>query len=251
MLLVGIGLCALTLARVAAAQPLSVIPAPGAPQTFSVSFHSDEPHPHEGGFYDVGGFYLGGPGENPALQDEPDYLHDQKGTLTLTRTASTVTIASEGALDSFGSPVNILPHGLLDPGGPPERFVVSFNNAAACFSAMPSAIAAGASWTANLQILTGFDSLQTLPISVTAISVNGGDVTVQGTGQANLMIPKGDDEQPATFELALTAEIAGGRLRSYEEKITRTVGTQGHTSTLHTTTSITATSASPSPSPSP
>jgi hypothetical protein len=250
-LLIAGCLCAVAITGIAVAQTLSIIPAPGAPQTFSVAFHSDEPHQRAGDFEDILGVVVGGPGEDPTLGDVPDYLRDQKGTMTFTRTSSTVTITTDGALDSFYSPIRILARGVLDPGGPPERFIVAFDNALASFADMPSAVAVGGSWNGAVQALTGLDALGSVPILMKATSVTGTDVVARGTGQANLTITIGDNDLPATFEVTVNAEIAAGRLRSYEETITRTITSQGHMAKLNTQMSIIAVSASPTPTASP
>jgi hypothetical protein len=244
---------------VASAASLSLLPTVGAPVTFTVVSHSDAPFHDHGSSHGYGGFHGGGwsggggsgdeLGDYSAASDDfADFLRDQKGTLTLTRTSSGITVTTNGKLDSFYSPLAITRQGTIDPGGPPERFIVAFDNAQALASGMHTQEPMSGTWNATLNFLLGPDTLQALPVSVQALSVSDNDVTMQGTGQGNFTLSSAMGDQPTSVNVTVNAEISAGELRAYTQKVAQTTNMHGRTETITTTTSLMAT---PPPTPSP
>jgi hypothetical protein len=243
---------------IADAAALSLLPAVGASMTFTVTSHSDTPDHHHGGSYGHGGFHGGQPGGGGSedesgdysseSEDFADFLHDQSGTLTLTRTSSGITVTTNGALDSFYSPLAITRQGRIDPGGPPERFIVAFDNAQALATGMDKQATPSGPWNATLNFLLGPDTLQALPVTVQTVSTNGDDVKLQGTGEGAFTISGPIGDQPVTVDVTVNAEIAQDRLSAYAQKVAQTMTMRGRPVTITTTTSLTA-AATPSPLP--
>lgn len=240
-----------SLVGVAATAPVSLLPPVGGSVTFTVTSHTDSPfHNHGGyhGYHGYGGFHGGGPGaggagsgpgeDSSASGDFADFLRDRKGTLTLNHTSSGITVTTSGAVDSFYSPLAVTRQGTVDPGGPPDRFIVAFDNASALAQALHPRTNPGDSWNATLQLLVGPDALQALPVAMKVVSVNGNDVAMQGTGQGNVTLATQMGDQPASINVTVSADIAGSQLHAYAQKVVQTMTMHDHNVTITTTTSL-------------
>jgi hypothetical protein len=238
------------------AATLFLLPAVGTSVTFTVMSHSDAPSHDHGSSHGYRGFHGGGwsggggPGDDYSSDsdDLADFLRDQSGTLTLTRISSGVRVTTNGKLDSFYSPLAVTHQGTIDPGGPPERFIVAFDNAEALAAGMHAQAAMSGTWNATLNFLLGPDTLQALSVTVQASSLSDNDVKMQGTGEGNLSLSSPMGEQPTSVNVTVNAEVAAGQLRAYTQKVVQTTTRQGRTVTRTTTTSLTA---APPPTPSP
>lgn len=236
----ALALLCVALTSTAAASTGSLLPAVGSSVTFTATSHTDTPHHHNGGFHSSGPG--GGPGGGGSGGGGfASFTRDQNGTITFARDASGVEPSVTGDLDTVTGPLGVSSQGVIDPGSPPNRFVVAFDNASAIAEAMPARISANSSWSANVQFQPGPDaSLQTVPLTTTAVSVAGDDVKIQGSGKgtASLSTPMGD--QTADISVTVNAEIKGGQLQSYTQQIAQTMSMHDHTFTITTTVGLTA-----------
>jgi hypothetical protein len=252
-------LSTVSLCGVATAALLSLLPAVGASVVFTVASHADVPHHHggyhgNGGYHGYGGYHGGGQsgggqengsyGDSSASGGLADFLRDQKGTLTLVRTSSGVNVTASGDQDLISSsgtaPLAVTSQGTLDPGSPPNRFVVAFDNAIVLAAAMPAQAAPNESWSATLQLLMGPDTLQALPVTVKVAAANGNDVKMQGTGQGNFTLSTPMGDQPVSVNATINTDVTAGKLHAYTQKVVQTMTMRNHSVTITTTTSLTS-----------
>ena len=247
-------LLAAMFASSAATASVPLLPGVGASVTFTATSHTDLPNrpggfqggPPDGGGFPGGGGPSGGgsPEGGPPSGGPGDFMRDQQGTITLLRDDSGIEPLVNGDLDDITGPLNISSRGVVDAGTPPNRFVVAFDNAIALAEGMPSKVASNESFGANLELIAGGGAFASIPMTMKIASVSGDDIKMLGTGKGTIpAMAQGGDQSSAAVDVTVSAEIKGGRLMAYSQKVAQTMSMHDNSFTITTTIGLAAATA--------
>lgn len=214
----------------------SLLPPVGATLTFIVSSHTDVPRR-------MATQMQSAPSPSP---DDPyakyrAMLRDQKGTLTLRRSAAdSVQIVIGGDLDPIQSPLAITETGAIDPGTSPNRFIVCFDNGVSMEAGLTTDAKVGTQWSSAIEVPTQNDTLQSFPVTVKVTSVSGDDLKLEATGQGTMTVSTPRGERTVNVNVAGNEEFAAGRLSAFTQTVKESLKTPYRTMTITNVTSLTA-----------
>ena len=190
---------------------LSALPNVGASQALTASQR----------FSVGGGPPMGGASSGKGAQNA---IHDQSGTLTITRVASdSARLAASDGLDAFDQTLHVDARGAVAQPSPANPFIDALDTVAAVLAAAPSNPQKGAAWSASVTAPSWINnfmngalpkSLSSIPVSVTVASVTGDTMNLRGEGKGEFTMATGMGNQTSTISVALDCTLRSSQVQS-------------------------------------
>jgi len=151
-------------------------------------------------------------------------MHDQSGTLTITRVAndSARLVASDG-LDAFDQTLHVDARGAVAQPSPANPFIDILDTVAAVLAAAPASPQKGAAWSVNVAAPSWINnfmngtlpkSLSSIPVSVSVVSVTSNTFSLHGEGKGELTMATGMGNQTNTISVALDCTLHSSQIKS-------------------------------------
>jgi hypothetical protein len=190
---------------------LSALPNVGASQALNASQK----------FSVGGGPPMGGASSGKGAQGA---LHDQSGTLTITRIANdSARLASSDGLDAFDQTLRVDARGAIAQPSPANPFIDALDTVTAVLAAAPANPQKAAAWSVSVTAPSWINSfmngalpksLSSIPVNVTVASATGDTLSLRGEGKGEFKMATGMGDQTNTISIALDCTLRSGQIKS-------------------------------------